>query len=167
MLPLADNWPLTLDDSWIDLCWQMAALVKGWDRDAGLCWWTAGLGFSAGGWVTVHDKINKQNGLTATDNSQLALDNGRCWRTSYYNQQKKEDRLTSGDWSPYGASQCLRHLLIPYAVRLPADFVPVPKWQWLGEVHHSCLAVISNKTSKNSNFVCGNYWNNVPTNPCW
>ena len=23
------------------------------------------------------------------------------------------------------------------------------------------------KQSKNSNFVCGNYWNSVPTNPCW
>ena len=35
VLPLADNWLLMLDDGWIDLCWQMAALVKGWDRDAG------------------------------------------------------------------------------------------------------------------------------------
>ena len=37
VLPLADDWPLTLDDGWVNLCWQMAAFVKGWDMDAGLC----------------------------------------------------------------------------------------------------------------------------------
>ena len=30
---------------------------------------------------------------------------------------------------PYGASRRLRRLLTPYAVRSPAHFAPVPKWQ--------------------------------------